>query len=159
MQNITHAVMAQRHEPKDSADDFPTPPWATRALIEHVIGTANVARLSCLEPACGRGDMARPLGEYFGKVFASDIYPYGFGAVRDFLATDAGLRYSEADAIITNPPFRLASQFASFALQRAKLLVALLVRTGFLESVGRYSQLFRPHPPSLVLQFADAFRW
>jgi hypothetical protein len=27
--------MAQRVEPKDSADDFPTPPWATRALLEH----------------------------------------------------------------------------------------------------------------------------
>ena len=24
-------------EPKDSADDFPTPPWAARALTEHVL--------------------------------------------------------------------------------------------------------------------------
>ena len=38
MQNTSHAVMAQRVEPKDSADDFPTPPWATRALVEHVLG-------------------------------------------------------------------------------------------------------------------------
>lgn len=37
-QNTSHAVMAQRIEAKDSLDDFPTPPWATRALIEHVIG-------------------------------------------------------------------------------------------------------------------------
>ena len=29
--------MAQRVESKDSLDDFPTPPWATRALIEHII--------------------------------------------------------------------------------------------------------------------------
>jgi hypothetical protein len=34
MQNTSHAVMAQRSEAKDSLDDFPTPPWATRALIE-----------------------------------------------------------------------------------------------------------------------------
>ncbi len=27
MQNVSHAVMAQRKEPKDSRDDFPTPPW------------------------------------------------------------------------------------------------------------------------------------
>jgi hypothetical protein len=33
MQNTSHAVMAQRHEAADSPDDFPTPPWATRALI------------------------------------------------------------------------------------------------------------------------------
>ena len=31
VQNISHAVMAQRHETKDSLDDFPTPPW----LPEH----------------------------------------------------------------------------------------------------------------------------
>lgn len=36
-QNTSHAVMAQRAEAHDSLDDFPTPPWATRALIEHVI--------------------------------------------------------------------------------------------------------------------------
>jgi hypothetical protein len=36
-QNTSHAVMAQRNEAKDSLDDFPTPPWATRTLLEHVI--------------------------------------------------------------------------------------------------------------------------
>jgi hypothetical protein len=36
-QNTSHAVMAQRAEAKDSLDNFPTPPWATRALIEHVL--------------------------------------------------------------------------------------------------------------------------
>jgi integrase len=35
MQNTSHAVMAQRTESLDSPDDFPTPPWATRGLIEH----------------------------------------------------------------------------------------------------------------------------
>ena len=38
MQNTSHAVMAQRSEPKDSPDNFPTPPWATRALLENVLG-------------------------------------------------------------------------------------------------------------------------
>ena len=37
VQNTSHAVMAQRIEAADSPDDFPTPPWATRALIEHVL--------------------------------------------------------------------------------------------------------------------------
>ena len=37
MQNKSHAVMAQRTEPSDSQDFFPTPPWATRALMEHVL--------------------------------------------------------------------------------------------------------------------------
>jgi hypothetical protein len=36
VQNTSHAVMAQRIEAADSPDDFPTPPWATRGLMEYV---------------------------------------------------------------------------------------------------------------------------
>ena len=71
--------MAQRIEPKDSRDDFPTPPWATRALAEHVLDKPHaLLQKSCLEPACGAGHMARPLAEYFGTVHASDAYDYGY---------------------------------------------------------------------------------
>src|SRR6476620_5893339 len=35
-QNTSHAVMAQRYEAKDSLDDFPTPPWANRGLLDYV---------------------------------------------------------------------------------------------------------------------------
>ena len=40
--------MAQRIESKDSLDDFPTPPWATRSLLEYVINNENFKSLSCL---------------------------------------------------------------------------------------------------------------
>ena len=68
MQNTSHAVMAQRIEPQDSPDDFPTPPWATRALAEHIIEEKpSLKNMTCLEPACGAGHMAKPLSEYFGE--------------------------------------------------------------------------------------------
>jgi hypothetical protein len=38
----------QRAELKNSLDDFPTPPWATRALIEHVVVGKSVL-ISILE--------------------------------------------------------------------------------------------------------------
>ena len=64
MQNRSHAVMAQRTEAKDSKDDFPTPPWATRALLEHVLPRFGDLRgLTCLEPACGAGHMDKVLRE------------------------------------------------------------------------------------------------
>src|SRR5580704_12699722 len=109
MKYQSHAVTAQRIEPKDSPDDFPTPPWATRALIEHVIDKRSLASLSCLEPACGAGHMAKVLKEYFGEVGAADAYQYGYGSVRDYLAS----RYETNawDWVITNPPFRLAEEF------------------------------------------------
>jgi hypothetical protein len=36
------AVMAQRREPPDALDYFPTPPWATRALFEHVLPALGI---------------------------------------------------------------------------------------------------------------------
>lgn len=153
MQNTSHAVMAQRHEAADSPDDFPTPPWATRALIEHVIGADAVRGLSCLEPACGRGYMVRPLREYFGQVDAADAYHYGYAPVRDFLTYP--YEALSHDWVITNPPFRLAEEFVERALVVARKGVAILARTVFLESVGRYENIFSKQPPSIFAQFTE----
>ena len=154
VQNTSHAVMAQRIEAKDSLDDFPTPPWATRALVEHVIEQAGYTeRMSCLEPACGRGHMSRVLGEYFGETQASDIQDYGFGSVRDF--TSSVYPAGAVDWVITNPPFRLAEDFVLRAMPIARRGVAMLTRTVFIESVGRYERMFAPNPPSKVAQFTE----
>lgn len=153
MQNTSHAVMAQRHEAADSPDDFPTPPWATRALIEHVIGRDRVRGLACLEPACGRGYMARTLAEYFGQVDAADAYHYGFAPVRDFLTYPYEAK--SHDWVITNPPFRLAEEFVERALVVARKGVAILARTVFLESVGRYESIFSVTPPTKFAQFSE----
>ena len=153
MQNTTHAVMSQRVEPGDSPDDFPTPPWATRALIEHVIGPQSLNKMSCLEPACGAGHMAKVLKEYFGHVLYGDAHDYGYGPVQDYLTfpyqTDA------VDWVITNPPFRLAEDFVVRSLDIASRGVAVLVRSVFLESVGRYNRLFEKAPPSKFAQFVE----
>lgn len=153
MQNTSHAVMAQRHEAADSPDDFPTPPWATRALIEHVLSPEAVEGKSCLEPACGRGYMARPLAEYFIRVDAADAFDYGHSPVRDFLTFP--YEALSHDWVITNPPFRLAEEFVERALMVARHGVAILARTVFLESVGRYEGIFRDRPPTTFAQFSE----
>lgn len=153
MQNISHAVMAQRHEPKDSLDDFPTPPWATRALIEYIIGKDKVLDLTCLEPAAGRGYMAKPLSEYFKHVDAADIHPYGYAPVKDFLTCpNEALSH---DWVVTNPPFRLAEQFIERSMTVARKGVAILARTVFLESIGRYEGIFKNNPPTIFAQFSE----
>lgn len=156
MQNTSHAVMAQRAEARDSLDDFPTPPWATRALLEHIIERDTKGRgLSVLEPACGRGHMAQALSEYFDTVHASDIHDYGyrFGHQADFLSSVYST--DRFDWIITNPPFRLAEDFIHRALPLAKRGVAVLVRTVFIESVGRFDRIFRERPPTKFAQFTE----
>jgi hypothetical protein len=137
MQNKSHAVMSQRAEPRDSADDFPNPPWATRALIEYAMcDRVRLATMTCLEPACGSGHMSEVLREYFGAVHSSDAYGYGYASFRDFLTQP--YEVASFDWVITNPPFRLAEAFALQALKIARVGVAIFARTVFLESVGRY---------------------
>jgi hypothetical protein len=154
MQNTSHAVMAQRIEPKDSPDDFPTPPWATRGLIEHVLENRTAfINQSCLEPACGVGHMAKVLKEYFGEVRAADAYAYGYADVRDFLTYP--YEANAVDWVITNPPFRLAEEFVLRALCVARSGVAILARTVFLESSGRYRAIFENNPPTKFAQFVE----
>jgi hypothetical protein len=153
-QNTSHAVMAQRSEALDSLDDFPTPPWATRALVEHVVTDRHdLSKMSCLEPACNRGFMSMVLEEYFGEVQSSDIYPYGYGDVVDFL--EVPYAAGSVDWVITNPPFRLGEAFILKGLSVARRGVAMLTRTVFIESVGRYQRIFTKHPPTKFAQFTE----
>lgn len=149
--------MSQRVEPLDGLDDFPTPRWATRALAEHVLAPYNLKSASCWEPTCGRGYMAATLAEYFRSVRSSDIAPFGFGTQLDFLATspDSIDAIDRPDWIVTNPPFRLAEEFARRALRLADVGTAMLVRTGFIEGAGRYERLFRDNPPAIFAQFVE----
>lgn len=157
-QNRSHAVMSQRSEPHDSLDFFPTPPWATRAVCEHILPSLcgprhSMPLMRAWEPACGDGAMARPLAEYFATVGASDVHAYGYGAVADFLFPWSP-DLAKPHWIITNPPFRLGEQFARKALEIATHGVALLVRTAFLESQDRF-RLYSEHPPAVVAQFVE----
>lgn len=151
--NRSSAVMQRRVEPHDSLDDFPTPPWATRALCERLHYGPPIWPLTVREPAANRGHMARPLGEYFRTVQASDIFDYGAGYPQaDYLF---GPDPDPVDWTITNPPFRLAEQFIARALRTSLDGVAVIVRSAFLEGIGRHATLFSRTPPTLILQFTE----
>lgn len=155
--NTSTAVMQRRVEPHDSLDDFPTPPWGTRALITHVLLPIfkNMSRFKVKEPAANRGYMARALQEYFGRVFASDVHDYGAGyPVRDFLFPGADI--PSAEFCITNPPFKLGSEFILKTFEDpAWLCTAVLVRSAFLEGNDRYESLYLPNPPTIYAQFVE----
>jgi len=166
-----YALRASR-EPgsRDDLDFFPTPPWATRAFLEKLEREvdASIPNRTAWEPACGQGHMAIPLAERFRTVSASDIMQhvwtpgtqatfksYGSwppGPSIDFL----DMRMSPApDWIITNPPFNLAADFAVACRSRASIGFALLVRSVWAESIGRYDAIFREMPPTHIWQFAE----
>jgi hypothetical protein len=154
-QNRSSAVMQQRSEPHDGLDDFPTPPWATRALLHWLAQYHELGMMSCREPSANRGHMVRPLREAFAQVMASDVHDYGAGFhVADFLFGPAS-DWTRTHWTISNPPFRLAEQFIARALELSAIGCAMLVRSAFLEGVGRYERLFREQPPTSVLQFSE----
>lgn len=164
--NRSAAVMARRVEPHDGLDYFPTPPWATRALCEWLNDQGyDLFDKVCLEPACGEMHMVRPLCEFFFSVRCGDVQAYepmvdleqipriDGPHLGDFLLT--GRMEAPSDWVITNPPFNLAVDFIETALGIARVGVAMLVRTAFLESEGRVTGLFARTPPSDVIVFGE----
>ncbi len=152
------AVMASRAPiSPDDLDYFPTPPWAARAGGELIRRLDARPGLVCWEPACGEGHMVYGLTDYFDRVVASDIYPYGAGLVFDFIGHEAApcAGWPTCDWIVSNPPFVQGERFIRAAMQRARRGVAMLLRLAFLESIARYRLLYQDCPLTLVAPFAE----
>lgn len=152
------AVMAQRREPPDSLDFFPTPPWATRALVEHVLKPLQFdpSRSSAWDPCCGEGHMSETLGESFDHVDASDVFDYGRGfRVADVMSADA-FSGNLPKLLITNPPFNTAADIAARAHGCNRFsAVFLLLRTVWLEGAERYRGIFEFYPPTVFAPFVE----
>jgi hypothetical protein len=132
----------------EGPDFYPTPAWATEALLRHVKFQGNI-----LEPCCGEGDMSEVLIKAGYKVFSSDKYDRGYGEKRNFLTLTQS--YKSYDNIVTNPPFNIAEDVLSHALVLARRKVCLLLRLAFLESRSRYERFYSRRPPSKVLIFSE----
>lgn len=127
-------------------DFFPTPRWATYALIDNEQFKGNI-----WECACGDGAMSRVLEDTNRPVRSSDLYDRGFGDIGvDFLSASRG-----ADNIITNPPYNSAETFVANGVKLAKRKVALLLRLAFLEGANRARTIFSSCPPSRVWVFSE----
>ena len=112
---------------REENDFYPTPPEATHALFKRETFVGDI-----LEPACGNGMMSEVIKQY-NSVTSFDLINRGYGAEQDFL------QYSQAHTnIITNPPYKIASEFVNHAKLLASKKVAMLLKLVFLESSGRY---------------------
>jgi len=127
-------------------DFFPTPAWATHALIDNERFAGDV-----WECACGNGAMSLVLETAGQRVISSDLYDRGFGEVgHDFLSTER-----RADNIITNPPYNAAEGFVRSGIAGARRKFALLLRLAFLEGANRANTIFARCPPSRVWVFSE----
>jgi hypothetical protein len=130
----------------DGPDFFPTPRWATYALIDNEDFKGTI-----WECACGDGAMAKVLAKTGCPVISSDLYDRGYGeAGHDFLCSQR-----TADNIITNPPYNCAEGFVAVGVKQSKHKFALLLRLAFLEGANRANTIFSKAPPSRVLVFSE----
>jgi hypothetical protein len=130
----------------DGPDFFPTPAWATYALIEN-----EKLRGDTWECACGDGAMSAVLETACKRVISSDLYDRGYGDVGiDFIDSKR-----KADNIITNPPYNCAEAFVRTGARQAKQKFALLLRLAFLEGANRANTIFSKSPPARVWVFSE----
>lgn len=130
----------------DGPDFYPTPRWATFALIDNESFRGDI-----WESACGNGAMSTVLEETGQRVISSDLYNRGFGETGiDFLHPKR-----TADNIITNPPYNSAEGFVASGINSAKRKFGLLLRLAFLEGANRQKTIFSKHPPSRVWVFSE----
>jgi hypothetical protein len=130
---LSHAANAGRHALAARGDDcYESPPEAVRALLR----VEELPRY-VWEPAAGRGAIVKILRDAGHEVVASDLVDYGepsHFSGRDFLMERKAP--DRCEAIVTNPPFRLAEQFVGHALELCPLVIMLL-RLAFFESERR----------------------
>ena len=127
----------------DGPDFFPTPPWATYALIDNERFQGDI-----WESACGNGAMSEVLAQTGQRVESSDLYNRGYGeAGIDFLTAKR-----RAANIITNPPYNAAEGFVHAGLKAADRKFALLLR---LEGANRKRTIFTKSAPSRVWIFSE----
>lgn len=130
----------------DGPDFFPTPRWATHALIDNEPFDGEI-----WESACGNGAMSEVLELTGQRVISSDLHDrgYGEGSV-DFLTSSR-----RAANIVTNPPYNAAEGFVEAGLKKADRKFALLLRLAFLEGANRQRTIFTDNPPSRVWVFSE----
>ncbi len=137
---------AKRSADLAGPDFYPTPDWATHALVENERFDGTI-----WEPACGDGTMSQVLATTGCDVYSSDLYDRGFGTPgEDFLQSTKLF-----DNVVTNPPYNSAEGFVKVGLKSARKKVALLLRLAFLEGANRQKTIFNPTPPSRVWVFSE----
>lgn len=145
-------------------DNYPTPPWCTRRLLEGVSLPGGLY----LEPAAGDGAIIREaqrlrsdiswsaveLREVCREPLGRIVHPQAvvigdFVALGKAWATHLPAGQKPYTGVVTNPPYALAEQFVEVSLKIAHVVVMLL-RINFLGSERRY-ELLRQHPPDVYV--------
>lgn len=147
---------------RSEADDYSTPEWAVRRLLDVYRPPAGPG--VWLEPAAGEGNIIRVVNEILPSVrwlaceLRSECHQHLVTATGDprrvfitnFITNPPRIPEGKRiEVIITNPPYRLAAEFIaqSFALAEE---VVMLLRLNYLGSDHR-AEFLRHYPPDVYV--------
>lgn len=143
--SIFKSIGASNHTDKErqSEDYYATEPRAAELLLNEETFHNRI-----WEPACGEKHLAKVFEEHGYEVRSSDIVDRCGNEVLDFL--DMGNTEWDGD-IITNPPYKFATDFVYKALSIIPdgHKVAMFLKLQFLEGKER-RELFRIAPPRTI---------
>lgn len=118
------------------------------------------------ECACGNGSLSKKLESLGYDVVSTDLIDRGYGQGGiNFLASEEENRmfnenfegFPKVDCILTNPPYKYATEFVKRALQLVNDggSVVMFLKLTFLEGKKRYNEIFKNTPPRYVFQFVE----
>ena len=132
---------------REENDYYATDPKAMVKLLEHETFSNYI-----WEPACGEGNLSEVLKEYGYEVFSTDLIDRGYQDKQMDFLTDS---FKFNGDIITNPPFKYASEFIIKALASIPEgnKVAMFMKLTYLKGKKRYQEIYKNYPPTKVYVF------
>lgn len=174
MNTKVFTTMGVSEHVREKDDFYATPPYAVQQLLDREI-FSNIV----WEPCIGMGHIAEVLKQNGYTIISSDIidrqYPntniYNFTEdnqnpiftynidqtlnpvlIQDYIRN---IRYYPD--IITNPPYKCATEFVAKALQICPqhTKIAMFLKIQFLESKSRFETIFKNNPPAKIYVFVN----
>ena len=142
------ATANTRRNPDARDDDYyTTPAWAVDAILDK-----EPLHGAILDAGCGDGCIGKVVEQrYPGSVVGIDLIDRGYGnAPVDFLYFNS----SRYNTVISNPPYKLFTEFVQRALYLGPRKVLIFARVNALESAARYQAIYQDNPPQRIYLFS-----
>lgn len=154
--NLIMGAAINRKEDREENDFYATDPKALEILLDQLEKDKIELSYNVWEPSCGKGHLSKVLEDEGYSVFNTDLVDRGyknFHMEKDFF----DFKMDWKGDIITNPPYKIASNFINHALSLVakNRYVIMFLKVQFLESQNRYDSLFSKNPPKYVYVFSN----
>ena len=120
--------------------------------FDYCDSTSKYFNKNIWECACGEGNLSEALKKQGFNVYSTDLINRGYQDEQlDFLTSN---KVWKGD-IITNPPFKYATEFVLKALESVQMgsKVAMFLKINYLSGKKRFNEIYSKYPPLKVYVF------